>query len=125
MAGAEEGVENGPPDTEDEGEKKEGQPLAGSSDVVEKGGPTIDTEVAGRWALLVTTGRNTTGAVAARLVTNPGLKGRAVLLTTELEESSGSGVWGGGMVEMDTWPVIGLGATVGGDITTLAVLTAE
>lgn len=90
-------MEKGPLDTEDGGEKKAGLPLGGGSDEVEKGGPTIDTEVAGRGALLVTTGRNTTGAVAARLVTNPGLKGRAVLLRTELEESSGSGVWGGGM----------------------------
>lgn len=101
--------------------------VAAISEEVEKGGGTMPAEVAGRCGFLATVGRNTTGAVAARLATNPGANGWAVLFRTELEDSSGSGVWegGAGAVRMVTGAVASFGATTGDDITMLAVLTAE
>lgn len=68
--------------------------LMSSSYVVENGGGTTAVE-AGRWVVFVTGGRNVTGAVAARMLIKPGVKGRAVLLRTLLTGSSGNGVSAG------------------------------
>lgn len=69
-------------------------PMSCSSDAAENDGTTTDTET-GLGVFLLTAGRNTTGAVAARLITQPGANGRAVLFNTELAGSSGRGVGGG------------------------------
>ena len=120
----------GPSGTDDGEENIGGGPMGGcertskaGSVEVENGGGKTAAE-AGRWDLFVVVGRNTTGAVADRLVMKPGAKGRAVLLRTLLEGCSGNGVSvsGAGGVRIVTGAVAGLGATGGEGI---AMLTAE
>jgi hypothetical protein len=103
----------------------EGTLKAGSVEVENVDGKTAAE--AGRWDLFVVAGRNTTGAVEDRLVTKPGAKGRAVLLRTLLEGSSGSGdsAGGAGAVRIVTEAVAGLVATGGEDVAMLPMLTAE
>lgn len=72
------------------------KPMVDSSDVVENGDATTATET-GLGVFLLTVGRKTTGAVAARWVMKPGAKGLAVLFKTELAGSSGRGAGGGGI----------------------------
>lgn len=81
---------------------------------------------AGRWLVFATEGLNATGAVAARMLMKPGVKGRAVLLRTLLEGSSDNGVsaGGAGLVRTVTEAAAGLGATGGVDIIML-LLTVE
>ena len=75
----------------------------------------------------MTAGLKVTGAVAARMLIKPGVKGRAVLFRTLLEDSSGIGVsaGGAGVSTTVTEAVTGLYAICGGDITMLTALTAE
>lgn len=96
-----------------------------TSEAVENGGGTTAAD-AGRWIVFVTGGRNVTGAVEARMLIKPGVKGRAVLLRTLLADNSGNGVsaGGAGLVRTVTVAVAGLGATGGGDVMQ-AVLAAE